>query len=312
MERLKDLKYILTAAVFSLIFIQHLAAQSIEASISADTNQMLIGDQVNVTLRVEHDPEISLEWPEIVDSLGGFEILERSGIQEENLEEQKVNIQQQTFLLTRFDSGEFRIPALDIYYQVGSDTSRKATFTNAFPITVHTVAVDTTADIKPIKEIREEPLTLNEILPYAIAGFVILAIAIFTVWYVRRRPKKEPEVIVKPKPQIPAHEIAMRKLAQLEEKRLWQKDMVKEYYSELTEVLREYMEVRFDIMALESTTDEIVRDLTHQSDIRPIHLEKNRKPPFNGGPGQVRQIQTGSDRSSECHGNRKGFCQGYH
>ena len=62
----------------------------------------------------------------------------------------------------------------------------------------------------------------------------------------------------------PAHEIALNKLKALSEKELWQKGMLKEYQSELTYIVREYLEKRYDIHALESTTAEIIRELKNE------------------------------------------------
>jgi len=69
------------------------------------------------------------------------------------------------------------------------------------------------------------------------------------------------EVYVAPKP---AHEIALTKLKKLEDKQLWQKGQLKEYQSELTYIVREYLEKRYGIQALESTTAEIITELKNE------------------------------------------------
>jgi hypothetical protein len=82
---------------------------------------------------------------------------------------------------------------------------------------------------------------------------VILAIYFFLI----KKKKKEPVIKMRLKPTIPADEAALEALETLRLKKLWQSGRVKEYYSEMTDIVREYIELRFSIRALEMTTDEI-------------------------------------------------------
>ncbi len=112
-------------------------------------------------------------------------------------------------------------------------------------------------DISPIKTIIKEPINWSDYRPYALAFFgIVLALASFFFYknYQKRRkalPVEKVEII------IPAHEIALDKLRGLDQKKLWQSD-IKTYQSELTHIVREYLENRYHIPALETTTDEIV------------------------------------------------------
>ena len=90
---------------------------------------------------------------------------------------------------------------------------------------------------------------------YGTAALVYLA---YRYWK-RRKRKKAPDVYVPP-PKAP-HVLAYEELAALKEKKLWQQGLLKQYYSEVTEVLRRYIERRFEVMALEETTDEIIAGL---------------------------------------------------
>ena len=124
-------------------------------------------------------------------------------------------------------------------------------------------AVQDSIDIAPIKNIKEEPANLSDFIFYII--LIGLAILLgFIYWlYIRYTKKKEERKLVVKEPDIfvPAHEVALEKLTDLRDRELWQKGEIKQYQSELTHIIREYLEGRYEIAALESTTDEIVRDL---------------------------------------------------
>ncbi len=81
---------------------------------------------------------------------------------------------------------------------------------------------------------------------------------IIIIYLVKRYRKKKPEVVVVEPPKIPAHIIALEKLEKLKNEKLWQEGKLKQYHSALSEIVREYVENRFKIQALEQTTDEIL------------------------------------------------------
>ena len=91
-------------------------------------------------------------------------------------------------------------------------------------------------------------------------GLLLIGLILILIYYFKNKPKVEKikEII---KPSIPPHISALEALKQLESKKLWQQDKTKEYYSELTHILREYLEQRFEIHALEQTSDEIITAL---------------------------------------------------
>jgi hypothetical protein len=115
-----------------------------------------------------------------------------------------------------------------------------------------------TVQIAPIKPIIEEPRTLEDLIPYLIPLLILIIIASIIYLIVNRN--KRPKVIVPEKPLL-SHELALQKLVALQQQKLWQKGEVKQYQTELTFIIREYLENRFKIPALESTTDEIVQNL---------------------------------------------------
>ena len=240
-------------------WIGHLAAQEVQAEWIPDSSSILIGDHLGVTLLIAHDKQTTINWPAFQGNLGKFEILSAGEI---TRVENEMNIQeQQRLLITQFDSGAYYLPSLALSFMREGDTLPDYAFPDSLPIEVRTVAVDTSQAIKPIKDILAAPITFEELLPYFIMGGIALLLIGLVLYFLVFRKKKEVPVF-KPKPVIILpYDQAMSKLAHLEREKLWQAGNIKEYYSQLTEILREYMEGQFKIPALESTTDEIIRDL---------------------------------------------------
>jgi hypothetical protein len=162
--------------------------------------------------------------------------------------------------LASYDSGLFIIPALSIPYTQTNDTTKRFVHTSPLSISVRSVPIDTTQDIKDIKPPLSVPLSLAEVLPYLLALVGIGATAWLAYVYLKKR--KRGESILPPPPPRPAHEVALEALRILEAERLWQRGKVKEYHSRLTDILRTYIERRHGIMAMEMTTDETLKALT--------------------------------------------------
>ena len=118
--------------------------------------------------------------------------------------------------------------------------------------------IDTTRGLTDIKMPYSAPLTLKEVTPY-ILGVLLLGAIIFLLLYsIKRRKKNKPFFALPVKPKEPPHVIALRELDRIKSEKIWQKEKTKQYYSEVTDVLRNYIEDRFEIRAMEQTTDEIL------------------------------------------------------
>jgi hypothetical protein len=94
-------------------------------------------------------------------------------------------------------------------------------------------------------------------------AIIIIVIGYFI--YRKYKNKKEIVVVKKEKEKILAHQLALRKLDQLEKEQLWQKGFVKEYHTRITEIIREYFEIQFELPALELTTTESLKLLSKHS-----------------------------------------------
>lgn len=153
-----------------------------------------------------------------------------------------------------FDSAELALPPLGLVFP-GGDTLH----TNALELRVlPTPSPDDPIHLRDIKDISREPIDwLDYLKPvWIIAAGLLLFILI--VWWLMSRRKKS-GLLGERTIRQPAHELALRKLADLELLQHWQNGRIKIYYSELTHIAREYLERRYQIPALESASDEILR-----------------------------------------------------
>ncbi|MEW6512117.1 MAG: hypothetical protein AB1428_14295 [Bacteroidota bacterium] len=226
------------------------------ARASVDSSNYLVGDWITVRVDLRYPRGITLR-PDIPDTLEGFHILQRRPLQEVSDTSAQAGV-----VVARYDSGTAILPPLRYIAVVPGEKGVRTVSTNAVVLTVRTVPVDTTQDIRDVKPPLSIPLTLAEILE--IAGIVLLVAAAtyggYRYWKRRKASKGKAEAAYAP-PARPAHEIAFEQLALLREKRLWQQGRIKEFYSEVTEVFRRYLENRYAMQAMEETTDEIVEGL---------------------------------------------------
>lgn len=242
--------------------------QETRATARLEPHTMLIGDQVNLSLDFSSPSGTQVAWPSIKDTiLGNIQVISRTKVDSSWSADKKNLLLTQKLRLTCFDSGFYTIPPVRFYYRRLPDTTIRYVQTEIQILTVHTVAVDTTQAIKPIKGIVKISFSILEYLPWIIAGLLFLAIAGFLIYYFIRRRKGEPVFLLRPGVKYQPHELALMELEKLRMKKLWQSGKMKEYHTELTDIIRKYIEDRFRLMALESTTAEILEDLENRTGI---------------------------------------------
>lgn len=240
-----------------------------QASLTVDRMQATIGDQLKATIKTNlgngrewiNMKEI---WP---DSSEQFEVIHGPDI--ENNDPSSMTV---SWTIAVFDTGWVRIPALPllIKYQDKVDT----VYSNDVPVQVKPVEPDSTG-LLPIKDIVRQPFSIlyfKKYIPHFIGGLLLLFGLIY--WW-RHRKKKEnlnEQIVYVPLP----HDWAFNALSDLESKRLWQSGEVKEHYTLLTSILREYLERRYSIRALEQTSDEILDQLRLQQ-LSPLLLADTRE-----------------------------------
>jgi hypothetical protein len=232
------------------------SGQLISVQSLLERDSLMIGEQITYTLRVDADSELDFMLPRIQDTLSStLEII--SPLDTDTTMTDGRTVVEQRFLISGFESGSQIVPAQEVLYRRGDlvDTARSMPLI----INLYDPVVDTTQAIKPIKPPINTPISFKEVLPWAAAGLGGLLLAGIAFWYIRRylKRKKDPEGY-QLKSMEPAHVIAFRELDKLKEEKIWARGEVKQYYTRLTEITRQYIERQYDIPAMESTTDEIL------------------------------------------------------
>ncbi|MCW3085451.1 MAG: hypothetical protein JWP12_2817 [Bacteroidetes bacterium] len=239
-------------------------AQGIIATAKLDSNSILIGEQrrleLKVQFRADNGKHLSVRFPEITDTLRKeVEVVSQSKI--DTIINKNDPLQftlTKTLYITSFDSGYWALAPFK--FTVNNDTN--GVFTDPLLLQVSTVAVDTTQAIKEIKGVYEQTYTfidwLKDNMYVVYIALAAILMIIIVIVYVRKYRKVKPPVVIIEAPKVPPHIIALGKLEQLKGEKLWQEGKLKLYYSSLTDILREYIENRFKIQALEQTTDEIL------------------------------------------------------
>jgi hypothetical protein len=233
-------------------------AQQVKVSSSLEKDSIWLGDQIKMLLVAEYPAGTKLTFPQLKDSLGyGVEVLSRSSMDSSSLGDGILQMRQ-SFMVTAFDSGPHPIrPFLfAVYINNRADTVRS----NALTLFVKVPNVDLKKGFADIKKPYGAPVTFKEIAPW-VMGFILLATVIFLILYaINRRRKNIPLFSLPVKPKLPPHVIALSELDKLKEEQLWQHDKVKDYYTRLTDIVRVYLEERYEVPAMEQTTQEILSD----------------------------------------------------
>ncbi|MCB0401746.1 MAG: hypothetical protein KDD41_06660 [Flavobacteriales bacterium] len=258
-----------------LIAATAMQGQSVEVSSSIDTNYLLFGEQTQIHLKVRYQlagKTVNLKFPQIIDTLSEFvEVIHTSPIDTSYPDKDDLTLVEQTqsITITSFDSGYYKLPPF--LFMVEDDT---LSTTEELFIDVQPVAVDTTKAIFDIKKPIEEPFSMIDWLKENWIWIVAILIVLIVIFVLIRYLKNRPQVVVEEAaPEIPIHVLALQRLEELREQKLWQSGKVKTYHSELSEILRSYLEDRYAMHALENTTDEIMQFLRFQP-IQPDILVK--------------------------------------
>jgi hypothetical protein len=180
-----------------------------------------------------------------------------------------------TYGLTQFDSGVYTIPRQKI------NLGGKLFYTDSLEVQVNPVLVDTTKqklfDIKPLTEVEKSPSGFWG--GFALFMLIFLSISGLLYWFVwRKKPLSEAEKIAALKP----YERAKLALEKLDEEQYFQNEEIKTYYSDLTLILRQYLDEKVYEQSLESTTDELVLRLKTLKEANQITLS----------PETIRNIET--------------------
>jgi hypothetical protein len=237
-------------------------AQNVVVTSTLDTSRILIGDQINYTITIDKPSELNLSIPIFKDTLfKNIEIISGPLIDSSNLNGRTRLVGK--YLITSFDSGYYAIPP--VFVEIKSNDGIKRFFSDYSMLEVARTKIaplDTALKIYDIIEPYRAPITLGEVLPWVLLAILICAIIWFIIRYIRLH-KKNKAGVEPVKFTEPAHIIAFRELEILNHEEIWQKGETKKYYTRLTEILRQYLENRYQVFSLELTTEETLTALIY-------------------------------------------------
>ena len=242
-------------------------AQDVVVDAQTDSASYEIGQWITLHVHSSASPSVVALAPVFRDSIGSFEVL---GVDSAVSEEREGRREKTwTFRLTTFDSGAVTILPIPFLYKTAGFDKFQSVSTPPVPLTIRTVAVNLSGDIRDVKPPLSAPWRLEDFLTYL--PWLILALVLVVAAYIYVRRKRKPAAELEAIRRIaPPHEIALSSLRQIEEKKLWQQGRVKEFYSDVTEVVRWYLGTRFAVLALEVTSDELLAALGSAPEAQPI------------------------------------------
>jgi uncharacterized repeat protein (TIGR01451 family) len=230
--------------------------QNVNVTSSFDSTRIYIGDQIKFTITVDKPSGLKLTLPVFKDTLTkNIEIISGPHTDSTKVQDGRIKVFQK-YLITSFDSGLYRVKP--IFAEIKSADGLKRFFSDYSALEVMRVKIappDTAAKIFDIIAPYRAPVTAGEVLPYLLIAILLGAIIWAAVRYFRKH-KKSSEGEIAYIPPDPAHIIAFRELERLKNEELWQKGEIKKYYTQLTEIMRQYLENRFGVYSLELTTAE--------------------------------------------------------
>ena len=229
---------------------------SVESKVDKAT--ITIGDRIIYTLIIKSDPEIKLDPIPLGSNLGTFEVKDYKSYPEEKDKDGKI-INRSEYNITTFTTGEYVIPPIEIIYSDPKKEKKSISSERIF-ITVKSVGA-TQAEMEDIRGLKP-PINIkggNQI--FYIVLILIIAAAVSAWFYIRSKAKalKIPEIPEELKK--PAWEVAYSELNELKESDLLKKKLIKQFYIILSEIIRKYIQRRFQIVALDRTTTEIKQEL---------------------------------------------------
>jgi len=236
------------------------AQQEPKIFVATDTTQIRIGEQFKYQISIDKKTDVTFP---VLTNLGLLEVVSSDKI--DTLKNELVK----KYILTGFDSGSFYIPKQQIFIK------DKSYYTDSLLIQVANIKVDTVKQkAYAIKPIVQESLIFDDFKPYfswfyLLVGCLILLISLYFLFQKKAAKKKAK------KESIPAYQEAIEKFTHLDEKDLLENEQIKEYYIELTEIIRVYLGKEVEVHTLEATTDELIALIQHQNAAKNIGITKD-------------------------------------
>ena len=227
-------------------------------SAAIDSTTLFIGDQTDLHLRATCEAGQQVQLPVLEEQLiSGIEIVDKTIIDTTALNDGRVQYDQY-LTLTSFEDSLFYIAPLPFVSEGDTIWSESLMLNVVQPFEMDS----TDMAITDIKGIYRAPIWWWGILRWVLLALAIAGVGVggyYLITYLKGRSRKNEEEIAITEPLRPAEEVALEKLDIIREQKLWQTGQVKEYHTQLTDVVREYIARRFEVSSVEQTSDETLR-----------------------------------------------------
>lgn len=241
---MKKQLYLLLLLLSTAVF-----AQQKQVVTSIDTTKNKIGAEFKLSIKTTVDTSSKVIFPKLK-NFGALEVIQSYPIDTVKMDGRYELIKK--YGLTQFDSGRYVVPSIRIFI------NSKPFLTDSLLVEVANVQVDTLKQkMFDIKDIAPADNPIGNWWKYLLIIALIVGIGAFIYWFIKKRQEKKLQEEIYKTPI----EKATTLLDTLEKKELWQKGEVKAYYSELTDIARNYIEEAIEIPAMESTTSELIQGL---------------------------------------------------
>ena len=257
--------FILLFAIVAAFSTSSLLAQvTVEARI--DSLQMLVGEQTGITLDVSCDAKANVEMP--VFQRGqqlapGVELVEMTAADTTKLDDGHRMQVSRKYIVTAWDSSFYYIPPMKVRVN-GKDYETKNLALKVYTLDVDTVHVD---QFFGPKDVMNAPFSWDDWKP-VIWCFILFLLLCGCIGYLVHalRTGKPLIRIIRRKRKEPAHKVALNEIERIKTERTWAQEDSKEYYTQLTDTLRTYIQERYGFCAMEMTSGEIIDRLTQEND----------------------------------------------
>ena len=248
--------------ILYFLFSATVFAQQKQVQTSIDTTKNKIGAEFKLTLKTNVDTLSKVVFPN-VKNFGALEVIQSYPIDTIKKNDRYELVKK--YGLAQFDSGKYTIPSVRILI------NSKAFLSDSLRVEVANVEVDTLKQkMYDIKDIAPADNSIGDWWKWILVLLIIAGLGALAYWYVKKHKEKKEEGEIYKTPI----EKATNLLNTLEKKELWQRGEIKEYYSELTDIVRIYIEEAIEVPAMESTTSELIQALKIASLKKKMELSK--------------------------------------
>ena len=263
----QNVRHIVMTAIVLLATVLGAWGGNVTFKAKLDSATLIMGRTTALHLEITQDKNARGFFPgEQADTLSAMvEIAERPAADTTDLGNDRIQINRD-LIIQSFDSGLWVIKPIP--YVVNGDTA----FCNQLTLKVLPVDVSQMKDIHDIKPVEDVPFNLLDWLPdYWWAWLLALLLIISTIWAYNKYYKKGINPLKPSRKRLPPYEEAMLNLQNLKAAQLWQQGQEKEYFTGLTDILRVYIDRRFDINAVEMTSSQIIDTLKRNEETKAVN-----------------------------------------